>query len=61
MKRVFLFVMTNLAVLVVLSISMKLLGIDQALAGTGFNTTAMLIMAGVLGFGGAFVSLAMSK
>ena len=61
MKRVFLFVITNLAVLVVLSISMKLLGLDRALAGTGFNVTAMLIMAGILGFGGAFVSLAMSK
>jgi heat shock protein HtpX len=61
MKRIFLFVATNLAVLVVLSIAMKLLGLEQALAGTGFNTGAMLVMAGVLGFGGAFVSLAMSK
>jgi heat shock protein HtpX len=61
MKRIFLFVVTNLAVLVVLSIVMKLFGLEQALAGTGFNTGAMLVMAGVLGFGGAFVSLAMSK
>ncbi|MGH8663875.1 MAG: protease HtpX [Burkholderiales bacterium] len=61
MKRIFLFVATNLAVLVVLSIAMKLLGLEQALAGTGFNTGAMLVMAAVLGFGGAFVSLAMSK
>src|SRR5690606_15634709 len=61
MKRIFLFVATNLAVLAVLSVSMKLLGLDRALAGTGFNVPAMLIMAGILGFGGAFVSLAMSK
>jgi heat shock protein HtpX len=61
MKRIFLFVLTNLAVMVVLSISMKLLGLEQALAGTGFNTTAVLLMAGIMGFGGAFFSLAISK
>jgi heat shock protein HtpX len=61
MKRIFLFVFTNLAVLVVLSVSMRLLGIDRALAGTGFNTTAVLIMSSILGFGGAFISLALSK
>jgi heat shock protein HtpX len=61
MKRIFLFVATNLAVLVVLSVVMKLLGLERALEGTGFNTGAMLVMAGVLGFGGAFISLAMSK
>jgi heat shock protein HtpX len=61
MKRIFLFVVTNLAVLVVLSVVMKLLGLERALDGTGFNTGAMLVMAGVLGFGGAFISLAMSK
>ena len=61
MKRILLFVFTNLAVLVVLSVSMRLLGIDRALAGTGFNTTAVLIMSGILGFGGAFISLALSK
>jgi heat shock protein HtpX len=61
MKRIFLFVFTNLAVLVVLSVSMRVLGIDRALAGTGFNTTAVLIMSGILGFGGAFISLALSK
>ncbi len=61
MKRIFLFVLTNLAVLVVLSLSMKLLGLDRALMGTGFNPTAVLIMAGIIGFGGAFFSLAISK
>jgi len=61
MKRIFLFILTNLAVMLVLSISMKLLGLDRALAGTGFNATAVLIMAGIIGFGGAFFSLAISK
>ena len=61
MTRIFLFVVTNLAVLVVLSVVMKLLGLERALDGTGFNTGAMLVMSGVLGFGGAFISLAISK
>jgi heat shock protein HtpX len=61
MKRIFLFIVTNLAVLVVLSISMKLLGLDRALAGTGFNVTAVLVMSGIIGFGGALFSLAISK
>ena len=61
MKRIFLFLLTNLAVMVVLSVSMKLLGLDRALMETGFNPTAVLIMAGIIGFGGAFFSLAISK
>jgi len=61
MKRIFLFVLTNLAVMVVLSLSMKLLGLDRALAGTGFNAGAMLVMAVIIGFGGALISLAISK
>jgi len=61
MKRIFLFVVTNLAVMLVLSVSMKLLGLDRALAGTGFNAGAMLVMAAIIGFGGALFSLAISK
>src|SRR5512146_2454414 len=61
MKRIFLFVVTNLAVLVVLSVTMKLLGLDRARAGTGCNATAVLIMSGIMGFGGALFSLAISK
>jgi len=61
MKRIFLFILTNLAVMVVLSISMKVLGIDRALAGSGFNVPAVLTMAAIIGFGGAFFSLAISK
>jgi heat shock protein HtpX len=40
---------------------MKLLGLDRALAGTGFNAGAVLVMSGILGFGGALFSLAISK
>ena len=61
MKRIFLFIVTNLAVMLVLSISMKLLGLDRALAGAGFNFTATLTMAAIVGFGGALISLAISK
>ena len=61
MKRIFLFVVTNLAVMVVLSISMKVLGLDRALAANGFNVPAVLTMAAIIGFGGAFFSLAISK
>ena len=61
MKRIFLFVLTNIAVMVVLSISMKVLGLDRALAGTGFNVPAVLTMAAILGFGGSLFSLAISK
>jgi len=61
MKRVFLFVATNIAVLLVLTVVCKLLGIDVYLASTGQDFTQLLIFAGLLGFGGAFISLAMSK
>jgi heat shock protein HtpX len=62
MKRIFLLVATNFAVLAVLSISMQLLGVDRALADeTGLNLQGLLIMAAVLGFGGSFISLLISK
>ncbi|MFZ5557108.1 MAG: protease HtpX [Pseudomonadota bacterium] len=62
MKRVFLFLVTNLAVVLVLGIVLRLLGIDTILAqGGGLNYTALLVFASVFGFGGAFISLAMSK
>ncbi len=61
--RIGLFLMTNFAVLVVLSISMRLLGIDQMLVdqNLGINLTGLLFMAAIIGFGGSFISLAMSK
>jgi heat shock protein HtpX len=61
-KRIFLFLVTNLAVIVVLGIVLRLLGIDSYLAQQGgLNYTALLVFASVFGFGGAFISLAMSK
>jgi heat shock protein HtpX len=61
MKRVALFVLTNLAVMVVLSIVLKLFGIDRALAQQGLNYGALLAFSAVFGFGGAIVSLLISK
>ncbi|MBL8202354.1 MAG: protease HtpX [Chromatiales bacterium] len=61
MKRIFLFLATNIAVLAVLSISMRLLGIDQYMASTGQDPVGLLIFAAILGFGGSLISLAMSK
>jgi heat shock protein HtpX len=61
MKRVFLFLATNIAVILVLSIVVKLLGVDQVLSASGINTMSLLIFAAVIGFGGSFISLAMSK
>ena len=62
-KRIVLFLITNLAVLFVLNITMRILGIDRMLAqsGGGLNLGALLVVAGVIGFGGALISLAMSK
>jgi heat shock protein HtpX len=61
MKRVFLFLVTNIAVILVLSIVVKLLGVDQVLSASGINYMSLLIFAAVIGFGGSFISLAMSK
>ena len=62
MKRIFLLVATNFAVLIVLSITMQLLGVDQMLAqGTGINLYGLLLMAAIFGFGGSFISLLISK
>jgi heat shock protein HtpX len=61
MKRVFLFLATNLAVLVLLSIVVQVLGLDRYLHGAGMNLGGLLAFAAVFGFGGALISLAMSK
>lgn len=61
MKRILLFLATNIAVLLVLSIVVKILGVDQVLSANGINYLSLLIFAGVIGFGGSFISLAMSK
>ncbi len=62
MKRIFLFIATNLAVIVLLNITLRLLGVDRILdAQGGLNFNALLVFAAVVGFGGAFFSLAISK
>lgn len=61
MKRIALFLITNLAVLLVLSASTRLFGIAPYLGASGIDPNALLLFAAVLGFGGSFISLAMSK
>ena len=62
MKRIFLFILTNLAVVFVINISLRLLGVDRALDQSGgINFNALLLMSLVIGFSGSIVSLLMSK
>ena len=59
--RILLFVLTNFAILIVASVTLRLLGIEPWLDANGINFNSLLIFGAVLGFGGAFLSLAMSK
>jgi len=63
MKRVFLFIVTNIAVLVVLSIVLSLLGVNSILdqQGVNLNLTNLLVFSAVFGMGGSFISLLISK
>jgi heat shock protein HtpX len=61
MKRVFLFVMTNLAIMVVLSIVANLLGLDRYLAAHGQSMGGLLLVSALFGFGGSLISLFISK
>src|SRR5690242_7404215 len=61
MKRIILLVATNLAVLVVLSIVLKIFGLDRALAAQGYAYGQLLVYSLVVGFTGALISLLMSK
>jgi heat shock protein HtpX len=61
MKRIVLFLATNLAIMLVLGISASLLGVNHYLTARGLNLGALLGFAGLMGFGGAFISLWMSK
>jgi heat shock protein HtpX len=61
MKRIFLFVLTNLAVVVVLGVVASLLGVNRYLTANGLNLGALLGFALVMGFGGAIISLLLSK
>lgn len=62
MKRIFLFILTNLAVVFVINITLRLLGVDHVLDRSGaINFNALLIMSLVIGFSGSIISLFMSK
>jgi heat shock protein HtpX len=61
MKRIFLFIVTNLAVMLVLSVTLSLLGVNRFLAANGLNLGMLLVFSLVVGFTGAIVSLLMSK
>jgi heat shock protein HtpX len=61
MKRIILFLATNLAVGLVLSVVLSLLGVNQYLAGTGLNVPALAVFSVAFGFVGSFVSLLISK
>ncbi|MGD8631323.1 MAG: protease HtpX [Gammaproteobacteria bacterium] len=63
MMRILLFLATNAAVLVLISVVFQVLGIEGILAenGVDLNLQALLVMSAVIGFGGSFISLAMSK
>jgi len=62
MKRIFLFLLTNLAVIFVINITLRLLGVDRWLTETGgIDFGALLVLSAVIGFAGSIVSLLMSK
>ena len=61
MKRIALFLATNFAIMLVLSITMRLLGVEPYLNANGLNLGSLLVFAGVMGFGGSLISLAISK
>ena len=61
MKRIVYFLVTNLAIVLVLSITMRILGVEPYLNANGLDLGNLLAFAAIMGFGGAFISLAMSK
>ena len=61
MARIFYFLITNLAIVFILSITMSIFGFGGYLEANGINYQNLLIFTACFGFGGAFISLAMSK
>jgi heat shock protein HtpX len=61
MKRILLFIVTNLAIVLVLSVVAHLLGVDDYMTARGGNLTGLLVFAAIFGFGGSLISLALSK
>src|SRR5579875_283100 len=61
MKRIVLFLLTNIAILAMLTLIVRLTGIDAWLAARGMNLASLLVLAAIFGFAGSLLSLAMSK
>lgn len=61
MKRILLFLATNIAIMLVLSVATSVLGVNRFLTANGLNLPMLLAFSAVIGFGGAFISLLMSK
>ncbi|OGV74317.1 MAG: zinc metalloprotease HtpX [Methylophilales bacterium RIFCSPHIGHO2_02_FULL_57_10] len=61
MKRTLYFLATNLAIVLVLSVTMRILGVEPYLNAQGLDLGNLLTFAAIMGFGGAFISLAISK
>ncbi|MCM2327642.1 MAG: protease HtpX [Lysobacter sp.] len=61
MKRIVLFLVTNLAVMLVLSVTLNVLGVNRFLAAEGLNVGMLVVFSAVVGFAGSFISLLMSK
>ena len=61
MKRIALFIMTNLAVVLVLGVVANILGVNRYLTPNGLNLTSLMGFALIMGFGGAIISLLISK
>ncbi len=61
MKRILLFLATNVSILLVLSVTMRILGLEPYLQQNGLNYQSLLVFAAAFGMGGAFISLALSK
>ena len=60
-RRIVLFLLTNLAIILLLNVTLRLFGVDRIFDQNGINYTGLLILSLVIGFGGSFISLAMSK
>ncbi len=61
MKRIILFLITNLAVMLVLSVTLSILGVNQFITAQGLNVQMLLIFSLIVGFGGSIISLLISK
>src|SRR2546425_10668240 len=61
MKRILLFLATNIAVMLVLSVVVSVLGLDRWLMADGIDYVSLLWFSAIFGFGGSFLSLLMSK